>query len=158
MQALAFTSKRPGKTQQFNYFVMNNNTDNAFYLVDMPGMGYAKARSTPPSFVPEKQRNEWSTLFRSYITRRSSLRVLFHLIDGRHGPVGQDHAIMKLMAELPDTARYVVVLTKADKSDNSVSRQVLEGVVSALREAGVSRTPVVLTSAASKLGRDGMWR
>ncbi|CAM9612596.1 unnamed protein product [Scytosiphon promiscuus] len=149
-KALAFTSKRPGKTQQFNYFVMNNNTDNAFYLVDMPGMGYAK--------VPEKQRNEWSTLFRSYITRRSSLRVLFHLIDGRHGPVGQDHAIMKLMAELPDTARYVVVLTKADKSDNSVSRQVLEGVVGALREAGVSRTPVVLTSAASKLGRDGMWR
>lgn len=54
--------------------------------------------------------------------------------------------------------RYVVVLTKADKSDNSVSRQVLDGVVSALREAGVSRTPVVLTSAASKLGRDGMWR
>ncbi|CAN0076461.1 unnamed protein product [Ectocarpus fasciculatus] len=149
-KALAFTSKRPGKTQQFNYFMMNNNTENAFYLVDMPGMGYAK--------VPEKQRKEWSTLFRSYITRRSSLRVLFHLIDGRHGPVGQDHAIMKLMAELPDTARYVVVLTKADKSDNSVSRQVLEGVVAALREAGVSRTPVVLTSAASKLGRDGMWR
>ncbi|CAN0537434.1 unnamed protein product, partial [Laminaria digitata] len=43
-QALAFTSKRPGKTQQFNYFMMNNNTENAFYLVDMPGMGYAKAR------------------------------------------------------------------------------------------------------------------
>ncbi|CAN0325406.1 unnamed protein product [Ectocarpus sp. 12 AP-2014] len=149
-KALAFTSKRPGKTQQFNYFLMNNNTENSFYLVDLPGMGYAK--------VPEKQRKEWSTLFRSYITRRSSLRVLFHLIDGRHGPVGQDHAIMKLMAELPDTARYVVVLTKADKSDNSVSRQVLEGVVAALREAGVSRTPVVLTSAASKLGRDGMWR
>lgn len=41
-QALAFTSKRPGKTQQFNYFMMNNNTENAFYLVDMPGMGYAK--------------------------------------------------------------------------------------------------------------------
>lgn len=51
-----------------------------------------------------------------------------------------------------------MVLTKADKSDNSVSRQVLDGVVSALRDAGVSRTPVVLTSAASKLGRDGMWR
>eukprot|EP00903_Cladosiphon_okamuranus_P009791 g9308.t1 len=149
-KALAFTSKTPGKTQQFNYFIMNNNTENAFYLVDMPGMGYAK--------VPEKQRNEWSTLFRSYITRRSSLRVLFHLIDGRHGPVGQDHTIMKLMAELPNTARYVVVLTKADKSDNSVSGQVLDGVVSALREAGVSRTPVVLTSSSSKLGRDGMWR
>lgn len=41
-QALAFTSKTPGKTQQFNYFMMNNNTENAFYLVDMPGMGYAK--------------------------------------------------------------------------------------------------------------------
>ncbi|CAN0061028.1 unnamed protein product, partial [Laminaria digitata] len=108
--------------------------------------------------VPEKQRKEWAKLFRTYITRRSSLRVLFHLIDGRHGPVGQDHTIMELMAGLPETARYVVVLTKADKSDNSVSREVLESVISALREAGVSRTPVVLTSAASKLGRDGMWR
>lgn len=44
-QALAYTSKTPGKTQQFNYFVVNNNTDNAFYLVDMPGLGYAKART-----------------------------------------------------------------------------------------------------------------
>ena len=56
------------------------------------------------------------------------------------------------------SSRYVVVLTKADKSDNSVSKQVLESVVSALREAGLSRTPVVLTSATSKLGRDGVWR
>ncbi|CAM9492742.1 unnamed protein product, partial [Choristocarpus tenellus] len=55
-------------------------------------------------------------------------------------------------------SRYVVALTKADKSANSVSREVLEGVVQALREAGVSRTPVVLTSASSRLGRDGMWR
>lgn len=47
-QALAFTSKRPGKTQQFNYFMMNNNTENAFYLVDMPGMGYAKVTHGNP--------------------------------------------------------------------------------------------------------------
>ncbi|CAN0364716.1 unnamed protein product [Ascophyllum nodosum] len=149
-KALAYTSKTPGKTQQFNYFLMNGNTEHAFYLVDMPGMGYAK--------VPQKQRKEWASLFQSYITRRSHLRVMFHLIDGRHGPVGQDSTIMKLMTELPGTARYVVVLTKADKSDNSVSKQVLESVVSALREAGLSRTPVVLTSATSKLGRDGVWR
>lgn len=55
--------------------------------------------------VPEKQRKEWSTLFQSYITRRSQLRVLFHLIDGRHGPVGEDRNVMKLMTELPETAR-----------------------------------------------------
>lgn len=55
-------------------------------------------------------------------------------------------------------SRYVVVLTKADKSANSVSKAVLESVVAALRDAGVSRTPVVLTSASSRLGRDGMWR
>lgn len=52
----------------------------------------------------------------------------------------------------------MVVLTKADKSDNSVSKAVLESVISALRDGGVSRTPVLLTSATSKLGRDGMWR
>lgn len=54
--------------------------------------------------------------------------------------------------------RYVIVLTKADKSKNSVSKSVLDSVVTAMRDAGVSRTPMVLTSATSRLGRDGMWR
>lgn len=53
-QALAYTSKRPGKTQQFNYFLMNNNTENAFYLVDLPGMGYAKVRIT--NYISAQQR------------------------------------------------------------------------------------------------------
>lgn len=58
-QALAYTSKTPGKTQQFNYFVVNNNTENAFYLVDMPGMGYARVSRSPPSFTPPASVAPW---------------------------------------------------------------------------------------------------
>ena len=47
-----------------------------------------------------------------YITERRSLTVLFHLMDGRHGPVGEDHTLMRTMAQMPASARYVVVLTK----------------------------------------------
>ncbi|CAM9202755.1 unnamed protein product [Chrysoparadoxa australica] len=152
-KALAYTSKRPGKTQQFNYFAINDHgqdSPGSFYLVDMPGVGYAK--------VPDAQRKLWMQFFRSYVTGRASLRVLFHLIDGRHGPVGQDHTIMQMMKDVPTTARYVVVLTKADKTYNTVSKSVLQSVIKALKDADVSRTPIIITSATTKLGRDDMWR
>jgi hypothetical protein len=57
-------------------------------------------------------RDSWQKFLRQYITERRSLRVLFHLMDGRHGPVGQDIDIMTNMAQMPASARYVVVLTK----------------------------------------------
>jgi ribosome biogenesis GTP-binding protein YsxC/EngB len=149
-KALAYASKRPGKTQQLNYFAVNADSDNSFYIVDMPGVGYAK--------VPGELRREWEGLFRSYISSRASLRVLFHLVDGRHGPLGEDLAVMELMRDLRPGARYVLVLTKADKRQNSVSRIVIDKTIAALREAGVPRTPIIATSASSKLGRDDMWR
>ncbi|KAG5177130.1 P-loop containing nucleoside triphosphate hydrolase protein, partial [Tribonema minus] len=158
-KALAYTSKRPGKTQQLNFFEVNGGAAaagagdgeaHAFYLVDMPGHGYAK--------VSEQLRTSWQDLLKQYVAQRRSLRVLFHLLDGRHGPVGHDKAIMKEMARLPSYARYVIVLTKADKQDNTVSAGVMAATITALREAGVENAPVVITSAETKLGRDAMWR
>jgi GTP-binding protein len=111
---LAYVSKRPGKTQQFNYFLVNNRTRNAFYLVDIPGVGYAR--------VSVDQKDKWAMFFEDYVSERDSLRVIFHLIDSRHGPLAQDLKIMDAITQrLPHHVSYVVVLTKADKKDGKVS-------------------------------------
>lgn len=175
-KALAFISKRPGKTQQFNYFSVNDKPGkekevrygdyvagekdpDAFYILDVPGFGFAK--------VPQKQRQEWSDFLAQYITTRKTLKVIFHLIDGRHGPIDEDNNIMKQMGEIkPDGVKYVIVLTKADKnvkgpnSTNAgkVSKDVLEKVRNAAQKNNVGSAPILLTSAETKLGRDDMWR
>ena len=63
----------------------------------------------------------WQDFLKRYVQERKSLRVLFHLLDGRHGPVGQDRAIMADMAKMPPSARYVIVLTKVG-SDHQIQR------------------------------------
>ena len=128
-KTLAYTSKRPGKTQQFNYFAVNDKVDverelrygddikgekdfDSFYICDLPGFGYAK--------VPESQRREWGGFMREYFEGRRNLRVVFHLIDSRHGVVDEDERIMGECAEIFGGGKkgttYVVVLTKADKN------------------------------------------
>ena len=175
-KALAYTSKRPGKTQQFNFFTVNDKPGrekeikygdavkgekdpDSFYIVDLPGFGYAK--------VPEKQRQQWSDFMRQYISDRTNLRVLFHLVDARHGPTDEDKAIMKQVGEdLPSYATYVVVLTKADKNvkgastknPGKVSGHLLEQLRSTMKESGVGSAPVLLSSSETKLGRDNLWR
>ena len=176
-KSLAYTSKRPGKTQQFNFFAVNDKPGrekeirygdvlpgkkdpDSFYLVDLPGFGYAK--------VPEKVRQEWSSFREEYISHRKTLRVLFHLVDGRHGPTEEDASIMKQVAEnLPAYATYVAVLTKADKnvkgssSDKTLGRvspDVMNQMREVMKENGVASAPVILTSAETKLGRDDIWR
>uniref|UniRef100_A0A6V1PQB5 EngB-type G domain-containing protein n=1 Tax=Heterosigma akashiwo TaxID=2829 RepID=A0A6V1PQB5_HETAK len=147
---LAFTSKKPGKTQQFNYFKINSGSEHEFYLVDVPGLGYAK--------VPKHLRDQWVQFLTQYISERKGLKVLFHLIDSRHGPVETDLEIMGMARDhLAPGAQYVVVLTKADKKDGKVPRAVRAAVAAALEAEYGSGAPVVITSAESRLGRDAMW-
>lgn len=175
-KSLAFTSKRPGKTQQFNFFAVNDKPgkekeikygdvvegdkdDDSLYLVDLPGFGFAK--------VPQETRQQWASFMREYIANRRSLRVLFHLVDARHGLIDEDTTIMKQVAEsLRPGVSYVVVLTKADKNVNGassknlgkVSRDILNKLHETMVACGVGNAPVVLTSAETKLGRDQIWR
>merc|ERR1712137_1347186 len=125
-KSLAYTSKRPGKAQQFNFFAVNDKPGlekevrfgddvagekdpDSFYIVDLPGFGYAK--------VPDQQRKEWKDFMHEYISERKTLRVVFHLVDARHGPTEEDASIMRQVGkDLPDYAKYVVVFTKADKN------------------------------------------
>mmetsp|Transcript_7262 Transcript_7262/g.10844 ORF Transcript_7262/g.10844 Transcript_7262/m.10844 type:complete len:573 (-) Transcript_7262:266-1984(-) len=175
-KSLAYTSKTPGKTQQFNYFAVNDKPElgreirygdvvdgekdkDSFYIVDLPGFGYAE--------VSAEQRQDWKEFMAEYLSTRKTLRVLFHLVDARHGPTDDDKSIMQQVSEtLPRQVSYVVVLTKADKNTKGkskkntgkVSDDVMAKLRNAMKEAGVGNRPVLLTSSETKLGRDQVWR
>jgi GTP-binding protein len=98
---LAKTSSTPGKTRSINFYLVNNR----FYLVDLPGYGYAKA--------PASMRKEWGRLIEEYFERSGNLKGLVLLIDCRRDPTEDDLQLLSWLSarRLP----AVVVLTKADK-------------------------------------------
>jgi GTP-binding protein len=106
-----------------------------------------------------------------YLESRKNLKVVFHLIDSRHGPIDEDSNIMKQVGEtLPANVAYVIVLTKADKNvkgnaakngsnkPGKVSIDVMNKLREVMHENNVGKAPVLLTSAENKLGRDEVWR
>lgn len=98
---LAKTSSTPGRTQQLNYFKL----DNKLYLVDLPGYGFAKA--------PKDMVKNWQNLIKTYLVGRANLRRVFLLIDSRHGIKKIDEEIMDMLDKAAVT--YQIVLTKIDK-------------------------------------------
>ena len=99
--SLARVSHTPGRTQQLNFFLLGKR----FYIVDMPGYGYAA--------VSKAKIKVWSRLIQDYLKGRVPLKRVFLLIDSRHGFKVTDEAVME---ELDKAAvSYQIVLTKADK-------------------------------------------
>ena len=98
---LARASATPGRTQQLNYF----DLDDKMYIVDMPGYGYAKAS--------DKQVKEWNNLVFTYLKGRPNLRRVFLLIDSRHGIKDKDTEVMKMLDKA--AVSYQLILTKTDK-------------------------------------------
>jgi GTP-binding protein len=137
-RALAHTSGTPGKTRQFNYYIVNE----AFYLVDVPGYGYAKTART--------ERERWGRFIGRYLTERPPLRAVFHLIDSRHAPTAQDEDILALMRASP--VPYVIALTKTDKLSGNQRARSAAALDKVLRRAALE-VPVVFTSAVDKRGR-----
>src|SRR6056297_919695 len=108
---LARTSNTPGKTQQMNYY----NIDESCYFVDLPGFGFAK--------VPEKERKRWGKDIQEYLKNRSTLRLILHLVDARHPPTALDEEFFFWMAS--NGMPFAVILTKADKlSKNKLTQSV----------------------------------
>ena len=108
---LAKIGSVPGKTRQLNYFLINQE----YYLVDLPGYGYAK--------VPEQIRAGWRKLVEDYISERENVNMVFVLIDARHEPTYLDELMVSWLEyyEIP----FAVVLSKADKiSKNKMEKQV----------------------------------
>lgn len=108
---LAKIGSVPGKTRQLNYFLINEK----FYLVDLPGYGYAK--------VPEQIRAGWRKLVEDYISERQNVKMVFVLIDSRHEPTYLDELMVSWLEyyEIP----FAIILTKSDKiSANKMQKQI----------------------------------
>ena len=106
---LAKTSSTPGKTQLLNYFRVND----AFYLVDMPGYGYAK--------TAKSKRFEWAKLSERYFLGRNELQVVGLLIDARHPGLDSDILVANWFSE--NGIPFFIILTKTDKAkQNEIAR------------------------------------
>ena len=104
IKGLAKTSDKPGKTQLINHFIINE-TEAPWYLVDLPGFGFAS--------VSKSKKEEWNKFLTEYILKRKNLLCLFVLIDSRLEPQEIDMQFMEWLAnnEIP----FVMVFTKTDK-------------------------------------------
>ncbi len=133
---LAKTSSTPGKTKALFFYLVNDS----FYLVDLPGYGYAR--------VSKKLRMDWGNLIESYLDNREQLRGLVHIVDIRHSPSSED----KQMAEwlLYHDYPFITVATKADK----ISRGRYTGRIKEIRgELGLkSENELVVFSATNGEG------
>lgn len=148
-RALARTSNTPGKTTTLNFYLANADPQGhgGFYLVDLPGYGYAK--------VSKAQRAKWMQLIGRYVTERESLGVVFHLIDSRHPPTKLDEELLALLRGGP--VPYVLLLTKADKLGKNQQRSRAAQLKKRLAGMGLD-LPVVLTSAEEKEGAEEIWK
>jgi GTP-binding protein len=134
-QALARTSKTPGRTQQLNFFEFRAGCR----VVDLPGYGFAK--------VPLPLKHHWQALMNQYLEQRASLKGVIQIMDIRHPLTDFDVELIELA-----NARALpvhVLLTKADKLSRAQALQTLRQVSTALEGAGVQ-----LFSALAKTGVD----
>ncbi len=120
-RSLARTSKRPGRTQQINFFQVGTSERR---IVDLPGYGYAR--------VPERVRLAWRPLIEGYLLNRQCLRGLVVLVDSRRGLTPGDELILDWCLEAGLPAH--VLLTKCDKLSKSAAASVLLGLRKALAD------------------------
>lgn len=139
---LAKTSSTPGKTQLINHFLINER----WYLVDLPGYGYAK--------VSKKERRIFGSLISDYILNRKNLVNLFVLVDSRHAPLKNDLAFMQFLGE--NQIPFSIVLTKIDKLNSAKLGKNLIKYKSEMMKYWEALPPFYTTSATSKIGADAI--
>jgi GTP-binding protein len=141
-KGFARVSKTPGRTREIHFYLI----DERYYLVDLPGFGYAK--------VPEAMRRRWAALMESYLERADTLALALQLVDARHEPTRLDRTLTEALAGR--TLRFAVALTKGDKLSGSEAPRSLSR---ARKGLGLAKdVPVVLTSATTGLGVDDVKR
>jgi len=141
-KGLAKTSNTPGRTQCLNYF----NIQEKFFLVDMPGYGYAEA--------PKKLVKQWQGLIREYLLGRTTLKRVFVLVDSRHGLKETDLAMMTMLDEC--AVNYQIVLTKLDKISQKQGESLKESITAALIKHPAAHPYVHLTSSEKGIGMDDL--
>jgi GTP-binding protein len=137
---LAKISGQPGKTRTINHFLINEN----WYLVDLPGYGYAR--------VPAKLRNKWTEASRQYILKREDLVCLFVLLDSRLKPQKQDIHFMEFLGR--NRIPFARVFTKTDKISHSALRKSIKQNDDEMLKNWETLPVTFIASAVRKTGRE----
>lgn len=139
---LAKVSGSPGKTITINHFLI----DDTWYLVDLPGYGYAKRSKS--------ERQKWDKMIRSYILQRPNLLTVFLLIDFRHEPQKNDLEFMEWLAvsQVP----FAILFTKADKLKANEKDKNFKQYRKRLEQDWEELPGMIITSATDKSGRDDL--
>jgi len=135
---LAKVSGTPGKTQTINYFMINNT----WYLVDLPGYGYARVSKT--------DRKKWQAMIRNYLIKRDTLKCTFVLIDSRIPPQPIDIEFINGLGEL--FIPFVIVYTKTEKLKAAELETNLSNIRTALLEHWNELPQQFITSSVKKVG------
>ncbi len=138
-KSLAMTSATPGKTMLINHFLIND----AWYLVDLPGYGYAQRG--------KDSRKQLKNIIESYILKRETMVNLFLLIDSRHKPQNIDKEFMQWLGE--NGVPFSIVFTKLDKMSSSAAKKAIEIYCNELKNDWEELPPVFKTSSVDKRGR-----
>lgn len=139
-KGLAKTSATPGKTLLINHFLINNE----WYIVDLPGYGFAKRSKSVQRSIEE--------MISSYILHREQLVNVFLLIDVRHNPQKIDTEFMTWLGE--NGIPFSIVFTKADKLSTTQLRQNVDSYMKSLLDTWEELPPYFVTSSEKKQGRE----
>ncbi len=136
---IARVSGTPGKTQALNFYLVNDD----FFLVDLPGFGYAQ--------VPEGMRDGWAGLIEWYLSESGNVRGVVHLVDARHKPTPHDLRMVSYLADIG--LPTLVVLTKIDKLKRHERRNTVTRALEALE---LDEAQLVSFSSKTGEGRDSL--
>jgi GTP-binding protein len=137
---LAKTSSTPGKTQLINHFIINED----WYLVDLPGYGYARAAKT--------KRMQWEKVIEQYLLKRSNLMSTFLLIDSRLILQDSDRKVINWFGE--KQLHFTLVLTKTDKLTTNQLNSNFEAIKKEISADWEELPPFILSSAIKGLGKE----
>lgn len=134
---LARTSSEPGKTRLVNLYCMNE----AFFLVDLPGYGFARA--------PKQEKEKWAAMIEGYLENSENLRRVFQLVDLRHTPTQEDQMMVEYLRhyDIP----FTVIATKADKLSGAQRGRNIPVICRTLQ---VQPWEILIYSAKDGTGRD----
>ena len=134
---LARTSSEPGKTRLVNLYLINE----AFFLVDLPGYGFAKA--------PKQEKQKWAEMIEGYLRGSGHLKRVFQLVDVRHAPTEDDQLMVEYLRhyDIP----FTVVATKADKLSKAQRGRSIPVIC---RTLGVQSWEVMVNSSKDGTGKD----
>ena len=139
-ERLAKTSSTPGKTKIINHFLINKS----WYVVDLPGYGYAK--------ISQSQRRQWEQMIENYLRKRENLVNVFILIDSRHTPQANDLEFVHKLGKW--NVPFSLVFTKADKEKPTVVQRHVTAFLDKLKETWQFLPRQFVTSAEKKTGRE----